>query len=173
METKPYIYGLSYKGNLVYIGLHNGKDKYYFSGGVIPKRMGKDKFVKGVIEYCSCEDLTSREVYYIQKYTPRFNLTSGGEQGELGVKHSKSTIEKRKRSFMSNVKHIERITEVMLERNRNNNPCVKHLIRCIETGEVFNSIREAGRKLNIDNSYLAKHLKGRYDSVRGLTFERI
>ena len=35
MNGLPYIYALTYKGIISYIGLHNGRDKYYFSSGVI------------------------------------------------------------------------------------------------------------------------------------------
>lgn len=46
-------------------------------------------------------------------------------------------------------------------------------IRCIETDEVFNSITECSEKMNIDRSYIHKHLKGLLKSVKGHTFERV
>jgi len=170
MIKQPYIYALTYKGIISYVGLHCGNDKYYFSGGIIPKRMGKDKFIKGVIEYCKEEDLENLEMFYIKKYNPKFNLTTGGERSSIGTKHTKETIKKRKESFLSNIKHIEIITERMKIQNKINNPCIKTKIKCLNDNLIFSSIREAGRHYNIDNSCVAKHLKGRYDSVKGLRF---
>lgn len=169
-KKEPYVYALTYKGIISYVGLHCGNDKYYFSGGVIPKRMGKNKFIKGVIEYCKEEDLENLEMYYIKKYNPKFNLTTGGERSSTGTKHSKETIDKRKESFLSNTKHIEIITERMKTQNKINNPCVKTKIKCVNDNIIFSSIREAGRYYNIDNSFISKHLKGVYNTVRGLNF---
>jgi len=170
LDNKPYIYALTYKGIISYVGLHNGKDKYYFSGGVIPKRMGKDKFIKGVLEYCDIKDIEILEIYYINKYKPKFNLTSGGERTSNGTKHSKETIEKRKKSFLSNTKNIDKIKKRITELNKNNNPCVKFPVKCLNDNKIFKSIREAGRFYDIDNSYLSKHLKGRYNNIKGYKF---
>lgn len=172
MDNKGYIYGLLYKGKIVYIGLHNGKDKYYFSGGVIPRRMGKDKFIKGIIEYYDIDQLPEMERYYINKYKPIFNLTSGGET-TYGTKHNKETIDKRKKSFLSNTEYINKLSIRTKERNIKNNPSIKFKVKCIEDGNIFSSIREAGRFYNICNGYLAKHIRGIYKSVKGLHFIRI
>ena len=172
MENKGYIYALQYKGNIVYIGLHNGKDKYYFSGGVIPNRMGKDKFIKGIIEYYDVNKLPEMEMYYINKYKPVFNLTTGGET-TYGTKHTKEIIEKRKQSFLSNKEYIKKLTIRITEMNNKNNPCIKFPIKCIEDNNSFNRIREAGRFYGICNGYLAAHIRGEYKSVKGLHFEKI
>ena len=60
--------------------------------------------------------------------------------------------------------------ERMKIQNKINNPCVKTKIKCVNDNLIFSSIREAARHYNIDNSCVAKHLKGRYDSVKGLRF---
>lgn len=173
MMHQPYIYALTYKGIISYIGLHNGKDPYYFSGGVIPRRMGKDKFIKGILEYCTIDNIVDLEIYYIKLYNPKFNLTSGGERTSCGSKHSLSTIEKRKESFSKNISHINSLSERCKMLNSKNNPCVKHEMRCVTDGLVFDSIREAARHYGIDNSFISKHLKGVYKSVKNLTFEII
>lgn len=173
MNGLPYIYALTYKGVISYVGLHNGCDKYYFSSGVIPKKMGKDRFIKGVIEYCTLDDLIEKEVYYIDLYKPRFNLTSGGELHDANTKHSIETIQKRRESFLKNVIYIEKLRNRISELNKLNNPCIKHAIKCITDGETFESIREASRYYQIDNSFLAKHLKGQYKSVKNLQFIKL
>lgn len=173
MENKPYIYALSYKGYISYIGLHNGKDKYYFSGGVIPRKLGKDKFIKGIIEYCNEEELIEKEIYYISLYKPEFNLTTGGERSSINTKHSLETINKRKESIKNNIIYINKLKINTTKRNLENNPCIKYKIKCLNDDLVFSSIREASRFYKIDNSYLSKHLKGIYDSVKNLKFKRL
>jgi group I intron endonuclease len=44
-------------------------------------------------------------------------------------------------------------------------------IKCLETGEIFESIAEASRKLNIHRPNIRKHLIGLHKSVQGYTFE--
>lgn len=46
-------------------------------------------------------------------------------------------------------------------------------IRCVETGEVFNSQREASKKMNISKGSINSQLKGRYKTAGGYTFEYI
>lgn len=82
--VEPHIYALTYKGKIAYIGKSTGGKRGYFTGGVIPNKIGKDKFIKGVIEYCKIEQLNDKEIYWISKYSPRFNLASGGQGGLTG-----------------------------------------------------------------------------------------
>ncbi len=82
--VEPHIYALSFKGKIAYIGKSTGGKRGYFTGGVIPNKIGKDKFIKGVIEYCEINQLNDREIYWIQKFSPRFNLASGGQGGLVG-----------------------------------------------------------------------------------------
>jgi len=82
--VEPHIYALSFKGKIAYIGKSTGGKRCYFTGGVIPNKIGKDKFIKGVIEYCEIDQLNNREIYWIQKFNPRFNLASGGQGGLVG-----------------------------------------------------------------------------------------
>jgi hypothetical protein len=169
---QPYVYGLSYKGKLSYIGIHNGKDKYYFSGGSIPRKLGKEKFIKGIIEYCDDADLCEKEMFYIEKYKPKFNLTSGGERFGLGTKHSKEVINKRRESLISNKDHIMKISKRFSEMNKIFNARSKRIINKEDSLE-FNSIRDAAKYYGLDNSFLSKHLKGIYETVKGMKFEVI
>jgi hypothetical protein len=81
---EPHIYGLSFKGKIVYVGKSTGGKRGYFSGGVIPNKIGKEKFIKGVIEHCSVEMLNEKEIYWIETYSPRFNIATGGQGGLVG-----------------------------------------------------------------------------------------
>lgn len=43
-------------------------------------------------------------------------------------------------------------------------------IKCVETGEIFKSTREAARKLNLHHSHICSVLKGRYQKTGNLSF---
>lgn len=46
-------------------------------------------------------------------------------------------------------------------------------IRCVETGEIFYSRREASTAKSLDRTYLNLHLKGEKESVNGLHWETV
>lgn len=47
------------------------------------------------------------------------------------------------------------------------------VVQCIETQEVWPSIRQAAKDLGIDRGTLAKHLAGEYGSAAGKTFTKV
>lgn len=47
------------------------------------------------------------------------------------------------------------------------------VVQCVETQEVWPSIRQAAKDLGIDRGALAKHLAGEYDSAAGKTFTKV
>lgn len=79
----------------------------------------------------------------------------------LGKKQSHSTIEKRKETFR--LKKLNGYT-------RTNAHCRKRVV-CIETGEVFESVKSAGESLGVNPSNISAILKGRQKSVKGLHFK--
>lgn len=44
-------------------------------------------------------------------------------------------------------------------------------VRCIETGQVFPSVRDAAKHFQGTRDYLSKHLRGVHPRFRGHTFE--
>lgn len=52
-------------------------------------------------------------------------------------------------------------------------PWSRAQVRCIETGEVFSSAREAAKHVNVGDSAMSNHLAGRFPHVGGKTFERV
>lgn len=47
-------------------------------------------------------------------------------------------------------------------------------VRCIETGQIFDTINQASREMGIDSSNLSKHLRGiGYKTLKGLHFEYV
>lgn len=47
------------------------------------------------------------------------------------------------------------------------------VVRCVETGQLYSSQRQAAKTLNLDKNNLSKHLNGLTDSVGELHFERV
>ena len=59
--------------------------------------------------------------------------------------------------------------------NQHYGTCIErksHRIRCIETGEVFDSLIDCERKTGCPVSNLSRHLRGSRSCVNGLHFER-
>lgn len=77
----------------------------------------------------------------------------------LGKKQSLETIEKRKQTF------IEKKKNGYVQTNASH----KKPIKCIETGEIFTSVKEASDKYNLTT--LVGHLKGRYKTCKGFHYE--
>lgn len=77
--------------NKCYIGWHatnNLNDGYVGSGRLLGRsinKYGEDKFITGIIEFCSKENVLSKEKYWIKKLNSMvpngYNLTGGGDGG--------------------------------------------------------------------------------------------
>lgn len=80
-------------------------------------------------------------------------------QCNLGKKQSKETIEKRKTTIMEKKKNG------YVQTNEGHN---KKVI-CIETGEIFQSLKEAENKCKLTT--LCGHLKGKYKTCKGKHYE--
>lgn len=61
---------------------------------------------------------------------------------------------------------LDRIKEAFKTKNQKN--CKK--VQCIETGEIYNGIREASRILNLDSSAISKSCKNPNRAVKGFHF---
>lgn len=76
-------------------------------------------------------------------------------QHNLGKKQSEETKEKRKKTM------IEKKKNGYIQTNSGH----RKKVICVETGEVFNSLKEAIDKYNL--STLCGHLKGKYETCKG------
>jgi group I intron endonuclease len=79
----------------------------------------------------------------------------------LGKKQSAETINKRKQTF------IEKKKNGYVQTNAGH----RKKIICVETGEIFDSVKETGEHLNVNPSNISHVLKGRQKSVKGYHFE--
>lgn len=70
---------------------------------------------------------------------------------------------------INNLQWMERTDNLIKSRPEKN----KIIIRCIETGEKFESLNDCTRKTGVHNGHLSEHLRGLLGCVNGLHFERI
>lgn len=70
---------------------------------------------------------------------------------------------------MNNLQWMSRIENLAKERPEQ----TPIRIRCVETGEEFESTRDCTRKIGVHNGNLSEHLRGFHECVNGLHFERI
>lgn len=91
----PHVYALTYNGIIKYVGQSTGTRANYYTGGVIPRRK-QVKGIKGVLEFCTIEELNSKERYYIDKFKPKYNICSGGQNRLLGDQNPAKRPEVRK-----------------------------------------------------------------------------
>lgn len=80
-------------------------------------------------------------------------------QCNLGKKQSKETIEKRKQTF------IKKKENGYVQTNASH----RKKVICIETGEIFQSLKEAETKYNLTS--LCNHLKGKQKTCKGKHYE--
>ena len=60
-----------------------------------------------------------------------------------------------------NINYSSRDGIAISERMKNNNNAKKRKVKCITTGEIFNSLADAGRKYNIYGTDISKNCRGK------------
>ena len=145
----------------------NGKKKFYIHNAIA--YYGIHYFSVSVIEVLTLEQYNSigseREMYWIKYYHSNdrefgYNLTVGGE-GAVGTKHSEEWKKEHSRRMSGS-----------------NNPNYhKHSrgrkVRCIETGEVYSSTRDAEKNTGIFHQGIAAACRGEYKQYKGFHWEYI
>lgn len=160
------------------------------------KKYGEESFRFDVVVRCPPigKLLDAYEIYFIaeaKKNGAVYNHTIGGNSGRLGLSHSPETRAKlsaknkgRKWSVearlkmsrdrkgktrpgnSSNFKHSEKAKQRM---------SIVHskTVRCIETGVVFSSVREAAEKMDLHSTTICQQIKGRVKHTGGFHFEYV
>jgi len=86
----------------IYIGKDQKNNPNYYGSGLYLKRAikkyGKHNFKKEIIEECdSPKSLEEREIFWIEKLNPEYNITKGGTGGDTFTNHpNKNQIRKNK-----------------------------------------------------------------------------
>lgn len=160
-------------------------------------KYGLENFSFEVLEECPAEMLNEREMFFIEKLRPRYNRTRGGDgRGRPLTEEEKEHLrvcgkrqwaamspEARMRQISNNLKG-PKVGHPVSEETREKLRAAKlgkkdapesvakrqKAVRCIETGEIFQSIKEARETKQLPSS-LCQHLKGRLKTCKGLHFE--
>lgn len=121
-------------------------------------KYGENNFCIEYLDAClTLEELNEREVYWIQKldtiqpkgYNKAIGTSKFGENnGFFGKNHKPKTI----------------------EMNMKNQP-TRRALRCIETGEIFISIRDCARKTGYSRTKIKNSCKGKIRKGEGMSFE--
>ena len=117
-------------------------------------KYGWENFDKTVLEFCPIEKLDEREIFWIAKLKPEYNISSGGVS-RRGYKLSKKTREK-----------LSEVAKVRWQNPKIRNIFQKPVV-CIETQEVFESISDAARKIGIYGTSISRCLRGKGKTAGG------
>ena len=175
-----------------YIGITNNKTKRWYGKGkhydgspyfwAAIQKYGWDNFEHNVLIYDLTREEASRlEKHYIKTFRTcdkafGYNLAEGGVNAPtmLGKHHGEETKLKignsnrgKKHSEEQNRKHSEHMTGLMVG---SRNP-KSRAVRCITTGEVFETQREAAKVKNVLQSKISLCCQGKRSHTHGLKWE--
>jgi hypothetical protein len=134
MGNAAYIYSITdiILNIIVYVGQHNGNNKYYEGSSLVlskyKKKYGTKKFRErykiNILEYCDKDKLNDREIYYIKFYNTfnsGFNLTEGGNNlSKNTVKGRTFPIKSKKLKGIKrslDTKHLMKISKINYKPN--------------------------------------------------------
>jgi hypothetical protein len=153
--TVPHIYALVYDGVIKYIGKSSGTRSNYYTGGVIPNKVNK-LGIKGVLEFVTLEEIDEREIFWINKYKPKYNIAEGGKGGLIGNLNPAKRKEVRDKISESNKgKKFSKEHKLKLREAKLKNPVKAHL----------NKPRSEETKSKIKQTYQLKYSE-KYDNIR-------
>ena len=169
-----------YKRHIYDIEHHKTKSLLYDA----MKKYGIDSFKVEQIDVATDQDeLNKKEIYWISFYNSTdhekgYNLTTGGEvKKEMSLESRKRMSEshKNKPSNRLGKHHTEetkkKISEAMTGKRIGKYNVCSIPVRCIETGEIFESIGEVERKYNIKATKVCAVCKGKRHMTGGFHWE--
>lgn len=151
-------------------------------------KYGFENFTKDILCECDKMSLNYWEVFYIKLFNSTnksfgMNLHLGGNGGNVMTKEGRQRmldmlvqrIGNKNPNFGNHFKHTETARKNMLQNQPSRKGCknsrAKSVI-CIETGEVFGTANEAGKKIGVSGSMICRIVKGERKTAKGLHFER-
>lgn len=198
LEKRNYMYYYIYEiinkiNGKTYIGQHKTKninDNYFGSGTAITaaiKKYGKENFKKIILENGTKENINDLEIKWINKKKKNgkaeYNIAGGGSACsnpfEFKTEKEKQTIYKKsaisRKGLISGKLGKKYSNFSRGEYNKKFQPCKNSKrIKCIETNDLFNSIRECCAILHISHTDVSNFIKGKRKApVGGYTFEEI
>jgi len=154
------------------LALHNAIAKY-----------GAENFTVEQIDVaCSVDELNAKEKYWIAFYNSvapnGYNLTSGGESGKEMSPESREKLSESKRgkkTWISGKHHTEetrrKISEIQTGTRMGKDNHKSVTIKCVETGEIFDSIGEAERKYGVTRTHVCACCRGKRKTAGGYHWE--
>jgi group I intron endonuclease len=116
---------------------------------------------------CSTSQLGEKSAWFGRKHIPETKLKIGlGNKGKIVSKETGDKIRAKKMGTRASDE-----TKAKMSIKRKGRKPNQRAILCISTGQIYPSILEASRQLKISTSYLGHHLKGKFESVKGLIFK--
>ena len=108
------------------------------------EKYGVDAFKFEILEECASNELDKKETAYMNELQPEYNIKTEGH----GISDA---ARERLRVLRTGVKR----------------PDISRKVKCVETGEVFESIRAAAKWCNVPNSTIVMLLKGKGRTAGG------
>lgn len=152
----------------------NGRQSHFWSAIC---KYGWDNFAHEIL--CDClskEDAYQKEQEFIEKYdstnpSKGYNISTGGEAPTHGCKHSEEAKRKIGDAQKGEKNHqFGKIpSELVRQKIQQSNPDKKSVL-CVELNEVFVSILEASRRLNITASNISRVCRGLRETAGGYHF---
>ncbi len=174
-EIYGYVYQTLNKTNgKIYIGQHAQSefDKNYYGSGKLLlralKKYGKENFDCFVLCWCSSKEILDQqeklliELFNSDNLEIGYNLTSGGISG---YKYNLETKQKMSKVF------LERDEESKIKLKKQMSDIRSKKVICLQTLEVFDSIKQAAEAFNTSSSYVSLVLKKQRSNVKGFSFE--
>lgn len=153
---KMYIGITSQKVNLRWRKGTNYKKNLYFTSAI--NKYGWDNFKHEIVRSgLTKEQAEIAEIAMIRHYNTRnkkfgYNLSKGGKINSISKEGKERLREKAKKQVhKKRIDYTEEEIEKCIEYN-----AIKKSVRCIETGIIYRSTREAGRQLNICHSGISR-----------------
>lgn len=136
------------------------------------KLYGIDGFVFETLEECIVEELTARENYYLDTLKPEYNILLEGQtvfvSDETRARQRKAKLGKK-----LTPEHCKKIAISNTGKKISEEACRKHFkaVRCIETGQIFDSIQQAADFVGINYNSISAAAHGRNQSSAGFHWE--
>ena len=133
---------------------------------------GIDEFVFEILEECTVEELTAREDYYLDTLKPEYNILLEGRpvfvSDETRARQRKAKLGKK-----LTPEHCKNISVSNTGKKKSEEACRKHFkaVRCIETGQIFDSIQQAADFVGISYNSISAAVHGRRQSSAGFRWE--
>ncbi len=187
----------------IYVGCTSKSIKQRFNQHVASSRRLNYGISRAISKYGAetAQQMYDKETYWIEKlgsFHYGYNMTKGGlgspgkvhsqqskerlRSSQLGRNHSEESKRKMSEAQKGKVfseEHKRKLSNVAKSRTfsketrQKMSDAMKVPIMCIETGQVFNSIKEACETLDLHSPGVRAVMNGKQEKTKGLTFKKL